>query len=507
MIRTRAVKKWTLRLLVVVLIASAASLLWVDHQLRRFSGAHAEVVDHTAFRASPGLTAITNVHVLAPDGSRMIAGRTVVFDGTRIISVDDGLDVPADARVVDGTGRYLIPGLVDSHVHLRQSQNDLLLYVANGVTYIREMSGNADHLDWRRQIEEGRIGPRIFMASEKLGKWGFFNGHFRRWTRNRINVGADGNAEALIQSMADDGFDAVKLGGSIDAGLYREINRAAAKAGMPVVGHLPAFVSLDDVWGSGQTEIAHIEEFAGHLDRDFGYFNSRNADEYLAYVTEKSTEVAGKLVEHDIAVTSTIWLMETIPRQTFELDAVLDEIELAHVNPGLLEGTPLSKGWLPGNNVYEPDPQADAGDRAAARAYWATYAKAHHILVKAMVDKGVRLMAGTDADNAVVVPGFSMHDELESLAAAGMSPSQSLLSATAVPGDWMGTMTGRIQPGYLADMVLLRKNPLDEIGNTRTIEAVVVKGSLIERAQLDAMLAAVKDANDRSRTVDSEFLR
>lgn len=115
-------------------------------------------------------------------------------------------------------------------------------------------------------------------------------------------------------------------------------------------------------------------------------------------------------------------------------------------------------------------------------------------------------MADTDADNAVVVPGLSLHDELAPLTRAGMSPSQALLPATAVPGDWMESRTGRIEPGYRADMLLLRGNPLDGIDNTTTIEAVVIGGKVIDRAGLDAMLSAVKAANNHSRSVESDFL-
>lgn len=495
-------KKWTARALVVVVIAVAACFLWVDYQLTRFAGAYTVVVEHPRAESAPDVTAITNVSVLSPDGAEMIDGQTVLFHQDGIISITEGLEPPdREVSIVDGTGHYLIPGLIDSHVHLKRSPNDLLLYVANGVTQVREMSGNGDHLQWRKEVEAGRLGPRIFVASEKLGSWGWFEGRFQRWTRNRINVNTTDDVAALTRSLSDDGFDAIKIGSLLERDVYREVNSAAEKAKIPVIGHLPVGVRLEDLWNSGQDELGHIEEIAKALDAEFGYFNSRNAPAYLAFVEARSDDVAERLARHGIAVTSSLWLIESIPRQKFELETLLDAIELEYVNPGLVEGTPLSRGWLSGNNAYALDPDASEGEREANRIYWTTFAKAHHVLLAAMRDNGVQLLAGTDANNAGAVPGFSLHDELQSMTLAGMSPSQALRSATAVPGEWMKTRSGRMLPGYRADMLLLRSNPLEEIKNTRTIEAVVVNGSYLDRTALDGVLSAVREANDQSRSV------
>ncbi|MDQ3289119.1 MAG: amidohydrolase [Pseudomonadota bacterium] len=430
MIGSASLGKWTVGSLIVLLAAAAASFFWVDHQLRRFAGAYTDVVDHAGLAPSRGVTTIANVNVLSPDGTAMIGGQTVVFDRDGIISITDALERSSqDVSTVDGSGHYLIPGLVDSHVHLKQSPNDLLLYVANGVTQVREMSGNADHLRWRNEIKAGRLGPRIFVASEKLGSWGWSEGRFQRWTRNRINVNTDDDVAALTRSMSEDGFDAIKLGSLLDKDVYRQVNSAAERAGIPVIGHLPVSVGLEDLWSSGQDEVGHIEEIAKALDAEFGYFNSRNAHEYLAFVEVRSGDVAEKLANHGIAVTSSLWLMESIPRQKFELDVLLDEIQLVYANPGLVEGTPLSRGWLPGNNAYALGPDASAAEREANRIYWTTFAKAHHVLLAAMRDKGVQLMAGTDANNAGAVPGYSLHDELQSMTRAGLSPVQALRAA------------------------------------------------------------------------------
>lgn len=499
------IKKWAWRSLLVALVLAVASLLWADYQLNRFAGAYTEVVDPARFKLSTtGLTAITDVHVLSPDGSAMVGGQTVLFDQNGIISVNADARLPEAVVTIDGNGQYLIPGLIDSHVHLRQSPNDLLLYVANGVTQIREMSGNAAHLAWRDEIQKGRVGPRIFVASKKLVTWGWLKGHWVSWTRqNRINITSPENVEATIQSLADAGYDAVKLGSHIHSkDMYRQINLAADEAGLPVIGHLPIAVGLPDLWRSGQSELSHIEEIVKALNAEFGYFDSQDADRFLDFVARRSDEVASRLADNGIAVTSTLSHIDRIPRQKLDLVDLLHETRLGYANPGQVEGTPLSRGWLPGDNSYQVGPGVDASELAAIRIYWTTWSEAQRIVLAALQDEGVQLMAGTDAGNAVTVPGFSLHDELKALTEAGMRPSQSLRSATAVPADWMQIRAGRILPGYRADMVLLRKNPLQDIENTSTIEAVVLDGHLIDRGQLDAMLDAVKGANDRSRSMD-----
>ena len=501
MLSAASIKKWIFLSLILVLTLCTASILWVDHQLNRFAGAYTVAVDHARFGATPEPTAITNAHVLSADGNTMVGGQTLLFDQGVIVAIGERLELPEGVNVVDGTGRYLIPGLVDAHVHLKQSPNDLLIYVANGVTSVREMSGNADHLAWREEIEAGRLGPRMFVASEKLESWGWFAGHFQRWTRNRINVRQPEDAESVVRSLAVAGYDAVKLGSILNDDTYGEIDRAASESGIPLIGHLPVSVPLDALWTSGQHELAHIEEIAKALDAEFGYFDNADADEYLEFIEQRSDDVAAKLAEHDIAVVSSLWLIESIARQKAAPADLIEEIELHYANPGLVEGTPLSKGWLPGNNAYEVSPEAAPAEREAAVAYWTTFAEAHRILLRAMRDKGISVMAGTDANTAGAVPGFSLHDELTSLTNAGLSPAQSLHSATAAPAERMNHKAGRIAPGLRADMVLLRANPLEDIANTREIDSVIVNGRFLDRAQLNAILAAVEEANERSRDI------
>jgi len=174
-------------------------------------------------------------------------------------------------------------------------------------------------------------------------------------------------------------------------------------------------------------------------------------------------------------------------------------VQLAYANPGQVEGTRLSPGWLVDNNPYRiGSGHEDKLD--GIRRYWETWAAATRILLRALAAHDVRVVAGTDSGNAMVVPGFSLHDELAALVDAGMTPTQALRAATRNPADWIGTHSGRIAPGQQADLLLLTADPLEDIAATRRIDAVIMGGRIYERHDLDAMLDAVRRANEAGRT-------
>ncbi len=145
--------------------------------------------------------------------------------------------------------------------------------------------------------------------------------------------------------------------------------------------------------------------------------------------------------------------------------------------------------------------------KAGRKKYWTTYTAACSRVGKNLATRGVKILAGTDANLSVKVPGFSFHEELKSLNAIGMTPVHVLKAATSIPADWLKSKAGRIEKGYKANLVLLDKNPLEDISNTQTIHTVIVNGRVLDRALLDEMLAAVKSANDASRKKDiSKFV-
>ena len=504
--KIKQLKRWLLKTSFITILLIIIGVFFANYELKHMFGGYTDVVDTTNLDGTSNPTSITNVSILSPDGSRFIENQTVRIDNGIIISIDSINQSPSKHVIIDGQGKYLIPGLVDSHVHLWQSPNDLLLYVANGVTHVREMMGSIEHLKWRQEIEEGkRLGPKMFVASNKVQNFGLFTGWFMNWTQGNINLNKPNKNVSTLNNLSNKGYDAIKLGSFLNVENYKILSSEIENIDLPLIGHIPLSVSLEEVWNSSQKEVSHIEEIVKALNAEFGYMNSENADDFIKFVSERSNDVACNLFKNSIAVVSTIGLTESFTEQKFNLDKLLKSIELQYVNPGLIEGTILTSrglGWLPKVNLYRLPENLNTEEELGIKIYWDTYKKAHQIVLKAMVENSVQILAGTDSNIPVMVPGFALHDELKSLTQSGMSPSQAIRSATAAPANRMGIASGKILPNHRADLILLNKNPLENIENTRTIEVVVLNGKVLNRRQLDTILEAVKKANDKSRSND-----
>ncbi len=503
--------KWIKYLLVLLLVASVGFVYLANRDMTRIYGGLTQRVDPSSFTPYNGPLVINNVNVLTPDSERFLANQTVAIEDGVIVSVGQEPEDLGRYRAVDGSGKYLIPGLADTHVHLFKSPNDLLLYAANGVTQIRELIGEEDHLEWRAQIQNGQIGPDMFIASPRIGSFEGMEGMFMEWSQGFLNINNAIDAEKEVRRLHNEGYDAVKIYSQINKETYHAVAKTAKALGMRVVGHVPWSVELSDVYVEHES-IAHLEELMNALNREFGKFKAATADEFLAFVEQRSDEVAQNLFDNDITVSTTLWLVESFIGQKFDLDNVLREVELEYENPGISEWTPRvpqgGLGWLPGVNRYQLPGTPTEEEVAWRSKYWQTYAAACRIILMSLVENNVKIMTGTDANLPPTVPGFSLHDEFVSLNSAGMSESQVLKAATSQPADWLGNNAGRIQPGKKANLVLLDENPLEDIRNTRSIRSVVLHGKLLDRSMLNDMLHAVKEANDASRKKDiSVFLK
>jgi len=228
----KKVIKYTLGFL---FLTTVVMVIMANRDLKKIYGGLTKKVDYNQFRSYEGPTAITNVNVLSPDGGSFISGQTVHIEDGVIKSIDTlGISM-SELKSIDGTGKYLIPGLTDAHVHLFKSPNDLLLYVANGVTQIRELIGSKDILKWRAQIEEGRIAPDMYVASPRLGSFGTVEGWFMSWSQMFLNVTNAKEAKNLVQDIHRQGYDAVKVYSHLNKESYQAINEEATALGMDVV--------------------------------------------------------------------------------------------------------------------------------------------------------------------------------------------------------------------------------------------------------------------------------
>jgi len=493
---------------IVWLLFTIITVVVIKRDTVKIYGGLTHKVNHQALTTATEDYYITNARILHPQGDSFVIGQTLkVVDG--IIASLDTLALDPNIKTYDAQGKYLIPGLIDSHVHLFHSENDLLLYVANGVTQIREMIGEPDHIKWKKEITQGRLGPDMYVTSPRLGSFGTLEGWFMSYTQKFDNVSTAEEAVAYVRSAKEKGYDGIKIYSHLNKESYSAISDEIIHHDLDMVGHIPWFSSWDDILTSNQNEIAHVEEVMNACRREFGDMGGRE-EEFMEYIRTRTKELASQLIKKDITVTTTVWLAESFYKQKMDLDAVLKEVALEYENPGISEWNkliPVGIGWLPAVNRYKVPQGLIEEEKEGHLRFFETYSKACTLVLTILHEEGVNILAGTDANLPPTVPGFSLHDELISMNRAGMSPAEVLRSATQKPAEWLDIDAGVIDTGKKANMVLLDANPLEDISNTKKINKVFLSDRVLQRTHLDRILDAVLAANDKSRNEDiSEFL-
>ncbi len=450
------------------------------------------------YNPAPGPTVITHATVLNPGTSSVQRNRTVVITGDRITSVSDAdkFQLPKNARVIDATGQYLIPGLWDMHVHSAFGDwfpggRDIILplFIANGVTGVRDMGGDVPVLmEWRKEIASGEIvGPRMVISGPMLDAY-LPNGKLR--FPSSIAVSTPATAVAAVDSLKAQGVDFIKVQSVISHDAYLAAAAEAHKQGLPIVGHVPDKVRIQEVVEAGQKSIEHLMGiFEGCSTEEDKFIKGEGNLKLL--LTTQDQQRCDSLIR--LLAQNQTWQVPTLAWQrggTF-----LDQRDLKH--------DPLDKyvpaywrdvTWRRFTDEMMPDLLRDP--LALRQEYFA-----HNLqMVGAMHRAGVPFMAGTDtAPGVYIVPGFSLHDELANFVEAGFTPMEALQTATSNPAKFLGMEAsfGSVEPGKVADLVLLSANPLEDIRNTRKISIVVADGQIFDRAALDQILTHVESAAKR----------
>ena len=478
---------------------------YIKSEERKLSGANTVVVNTSQFDPLYGKLAIINVNIILTELDSVLSNQTVLIHNEIIEYVGDETEIAPEYIIIDGQGKFLIPGLIDTHIHAYQSPNDLLLYLANGITHVAIMSSwNGLYLEWREKAKQGALSPQIYVAAGPMNTAHDFRSKAYGFLGPIQLFNDPDETKKDIVQFKKMGYDALKAY-SLDKANYAAVSEAAKEQNIPMIGHLTHEVSLDDLFNSNQSQVAHVEEITKAMEREFGgrrkiYYD--NTEAFLSFMTKAADSVAKRLKERNIAVSTTIDVYPRVKEQDLNLSEYLKSIQLEYLNPGILEGSIFSPGWLPGSNRYEDPKNTSAAAIERAHLYWDTYIESVNIMTRALFRNGVTVTAGTDAGNPGIIPGFSLHDELEQLNAIGLSNQQVLHSATKAAAEWVDTNAGTIEVGRRADMVLLDENPLLDINNTRSIRSVIANGKYLDREQLDNILESVKDANNQSRKVN-----
>ena len=434
--------------------------------------------------------AFTNVSVIPMDRERVLANQTVVIKNGLIAEIGNAnkVKLPKGAVRIDGTGKYLIPGLVDMHTHLLSDSNEypdsigpheLRVMVANGVTTVRFMIGTPELLALRSRSANGEIeAPMIFVASPHLTG--------REQGNNFVVNTAEEGREAVRKSKAA-GYDFIKVTTFIKPEIYEAAVDEAAKQNIRVVGHADSrFVGVERAWKAKQ-QIEHLDGYMELLLRDDAPVKGSVSDVYIynpenwksfGYIDEsKIAEVARRTVASNPYVNPTQHFMKNTFGRLRTEDEIRKQADFRFYPPK------VQQQWL---DFYKKNRFINTVP-LEQRARWV---KLREKLIKAIYDAGGRIMTGSDTPEFLWLYGFGMHHELKALKDAGLSNYAVLEAATKNPSMFLGTIdkVGTIEKGKRADLMLLNANPLDDISATENRAGVMLKGKWHSQQELNGWL-------------------
>jgi imidazolonepropionase-like amidohydrolase len=453
-----------------------------------------------ALAAEQGDVMIRHVTVIDVEHARAVKEQAVVLRGKDVVAVGKDGEIARAwqaQNVVEGKGRFLIPGLWDMHVHfgggpdlIEENKALLPLYVAHGVTTIRDCSGDLPEqvLQWRGEIAGGTLfGPRLLTSGAKI------EGIKPVW-KGTIEVGSRTDADAALARLQErDNVDFVKITDStLDPQLFLYAVSQAKARGLRTSGHIPMDLTVAQAVDAGISSIEHLDyaykagvkdEAAIAADFAAGRIDRAEANRRLNTGFDTATAMASyrNFAAKGVFVTPTLngsrvlaWL---------DADDHANDPYLAYIGPKLRK----TYDWR-----VERAAKADAAAVKARHEHFDRMAAVLPLLEKA----GVTIIAGTDAGflNSFNYPGIGLHDELSLFVDKGLTPAEALSAATRAGPAWFGQLDryGAVEPGKAADLVLLDRDPLKDIAATRAIRAVVMNGKLYDRTALDGMLTETK---------------
>ncbi len=430
-----------------------------------------------------GVVAFVNVSVVPMDRERLIENQTVVVRDGRIVEVGPAAKakVPPGATLVEGRGKFLMPGLADMHAHLFPGDgtaNDLaaqqlILYLANGVTTVRNMIGAPAHVVLRERIREGKLlGPTLYTAGPPL--------------TGNVAVSPE-VAARMVESQKQAGYDLLKVHEGLKPEVYESIVAAARKAGIPFAGHVTATVGLKRALAARQATVEHLDGYLQALVPEDSPVPPPPSQVVLGPVLDRVDEsrlpaLAKATRDAGVYNTPTLALFKIVVSAD-EPSEFAKWPELRYVPAKMREGFMKQKGGIRMEEVPEAERRR--------------YVELRNHVVKALYDAGAKLLVGPDSPQLFLVPGFATHREMEAMAEAGLTPFAVLQAATRNAAEYLGTSNevGTVEAGKRADLLLLDANPLQAVADTRRVAGVMVRGRWLPRAELDGMLEEIAAAN------------
>ena len=439
-------------------------------------------------------------------GAAPLADQTVIIEKQRIsdLGPSDAVTIKRGAQILDAHGKFLIPGLVDMHVHLTAAGEPngsrkfiIPLLLANGVTSVRDMGGYLESLiPLRKEIAEGkRFGPRFITPGPYLdGSPPSFQPSLVVTNRKE--------ADQAVHQLVSRGVNFIKVQSILSRDAYFAVAQAAQRDRIAFVGHVPDRVTAAEAADAGQRSIEHLTNVLRGCSRDEpklmreqffitvkqqspGQSRARES-RWLhrlldAYSPEGAATLLAKFKEKDVWQTPTLVLLKNDAFPSLENSAMSDD-RAEFIPSRTLETWEYSR--IEQMKTVSPR-DSDLHAQLLRKSM---------DLIAQMQKAGVKILAGTDSPAPYVFPGSSLHEELQLLVEAGLTPFEALHAATKNPAEFLHTEkdSGTIEKGKYADLVLLDSNPLENIRNTRKIRAVILRGKLLDRSTLDQLLADVQ---------------
>jgi hypothetical protein len=416
---------------------------------------------------------IRSVNVIPMEKEEVVPNQTVVIKDGKITAIGNNVKHGNNALIIDGRGKYLIPGLAEMHAHvppiddLTPMKEVLLLFAANGITTIRGMLGHPKHLQLLSMINNGEVlGPRLYTTGPS------FNG---------FAVKTPETGASMVRSQKQAGYDFLKLHPGLTKENFASIASTAKEVGIPFVGHVSFGVGVWRAIDAGYSSIDHLDGFIEGMVPGIENMVEQQAGLFGMFVADRADttmipKLMNRLKSKNIWVVPTQSLAERWFSPDFTAEDFTSDPESKYIKQETLNNWIEAKKNLLANPEYNASKIKD-------------YIALRRRLIKACQQYGVGLLLGCDAPQVFNVPGSSTHYELEYLVRSGLTPYEALRTGTVNVAAYLKLPdTGMIKRGYTADLVLIDGNPLQDITQTRKVRGVMLNGKWLSREYIDAGL-------------------
>ncbi|HET8865290.1 MAG TPA: amidohydrolase family protein, partial [Gracilimonas sp.] len=416
-------------------------------------------------------TVFTNVNVIPMDSDQVLEDHTVIVEGDRIVEVGPSseVSVSSNATIIDGTGKYLMPGLAEMHGHVpptdpgpnapdyfddKYVESTLFLYVSAGITTVRGMLGYENQLELKERVNSGElIGPNLYLAGPS------FNGN---------TISSPEQAAERVREHKEEGWDLLKVHPGLSLEEYDAMAETAQEVGITFGGHVPEDVGVMHAIESGQITIDHVDGYVSYLSQ----FEEEEMEAKMAEVIQLTKE-------NNVWIVPTMALWETIIGAV-DYEAMKQYDELKYI-PEAVKQNYFDFADNPQSGYSSDNPQEHAELRLQ--------------ILEEMNNAGVKILMGTDAPQLFSVPGFSIHRELPYMVAAGMTPYEIIQSGTKNVGEYFAKWDefGTIANGQRADLILVNENPLLDVAHIQDHSGVMVQGEWYSREVIDEKLKEIEE--------------